>query len=220
MRIMSRTHARLLLAVLVLSLVLSALLAAVFDRVLHVDVEGVVSLLRNSGPWAPMALVGLMIVAVVVPPVPSVPLDIAAGVVFGLGWGVVWVLIGAEAGAVMAFLLARRLGRGWVQRKVQPQTLERVDRLVEERGFWGVLVMRLLPTFHFDWVSYAAGLSSMRLAPFAAATAIGMLAPVTAIVAVGDQLLSNPHLAAWIFGSLLALVLVPLVWLSFAPQRR
>lgn len=214
----SRRQARVLLAFVAFGLVASALLALAVDRILHVDVEGVVALLRESGPFAPVVLVGLMMVAVVVPPVPSVPLDVAAGVAFGWAWGVAWVLVGAELGAVVAFLLARGLGRGWVERRVDPKALARVDEVVERRGFLGLLLMRLLPAFHFDWVSYAAGLTSMRLLPFAGATLLGMLPPVMAIVAVGDQLAERPTAAAAVFGGLLLLVVLPLGWWSLRPD--
>lgn len=216
----SRRHARILLAVMLGTLFVGAAIEAIASSLLDIGAEDVAQLVRGQGARAPLALIGLMTVAVVVPPIPSVPLDIAAGAVFGVPWGVTWVLIGAEAGAIIAFLLARRLGRSRLERRIDPEFLARVDAAVERHGVLAVLVLRLVPTFHFDLVSYAAGLTSMSLGRFAAATLVGMTPPVIAIVAVGDQLASRPALALAIFGTLLLLAVGPLTWWSVVRERR
>lgn len=54
------------------------------------------------GPWGPGLIVGLMIVAVVVSPLPSAPIALAAGATYGHTLGTVYVLIGAEIGAMLA----------------------------------------------------------------------------------------------------------------------
>ena len=43
--------------------------------------------------------------------VPGAPLSLVAGLVFGLGWGVLLVLVSATIGATLAFLVARSLER-------------------------------------------------------------------------------------------------------------
>ncbi len=79
--------------------------------------------------------------------------------------------------------------------------------------------MRLIPLFHFDWVSYAAGLSRISLLSFATATLIGMTPPVIAIVAVGDSLADSPLRAASIFGALILLTLTPLAYWLWRRRR-
>jgi uncharacterized membrane protein YdjX (TVP38/TMEM64 family) len=69
-----------------------------FGRLISLRPEAVSDWLSGLGPWAPLMFVFLMATAVVVSPIPSVPLDIAAGLAFGLLWGTVYVLIGAEVG--------------------------------------------------------------------------------------------------------------------------
>lgn len=216
----SRSHARILLAVVIVTLLAGATLEVAAASVFDVRAEDLAAAIRQQGAAAPLALIGLMVVAVVVPPLPSVPLDIAAGAVFGIAWGVAWVLIGAEIGAIIAFLLARRLGRSRLEHRIDPQLLSRVDGAVERHGMLAVLVLRLVPAFHFDLVSYAAGLTPMSLGRFAIATLIGMTPPVIAIVAVGDQLAARPEVAIAIFGVLVVLALGPLVWWSLVRERR
>lgn len=122
--------------------------------------ETVQDLLNGLGPWGPAAVVGTMAVAIVFSPIPSAPLALGAGAVYGHTWGTVYAVTGAEIGALIAFGLARVLGRPFVAR-VLPGRFpdEEVDN---GRSQWllagGVLVARLFPFVSFDAVSYLAGL--------------------------------------------------------------
>ncbi|TAN54441.1 MAG: TVP38/TMEM64 family protein [Betaproteobacteria bacterium] len=115
-----------------------------------------------------------MILAVLVSPIPSAPIAMAAGAAYGHAWGTLYVLVGAETGAIAAFGLARILGHAAVKRWFG-------DRL--EMGLIGsqnaltgiVLVSRLVPFVSFDLVSYAAGLTVLSFWRFALATLAGIV---------------------------------------------
>lgn len=149
--------------------------------------------------------------AVVVSPIPSVPLDIAAGLTFGLFRGSLYTLIGAEIGAIIAFIIAQRLGRPRLASRLSPRTMRQIDDLSARVGVRALVIMRLLPVFNFDWVSYAAGLTSISLPRFAAATLVGMTPPVVAITAVGSTYSGNPALSISILAVLVLLAAGPLV---------
>jgi len=210
-----RREARWLLTAAGASVVVGLLADRLFGRLFSFRPEAVRDWLDGLGPWAPLAFVAAMTVAVVVSPVPSVPLDIAAGLAFGLFWGVVYTLVGAELGALIAFGIARRLGRPWLARRLPAAATARIDDLAARRGVKALLLMRLLPVFNFDWVSYAAGLTSISWRAFALATFVGMIPPVIAIVAVGAAIPTNPVLAGTILALLVLAVVLPLIapWL-------
>ena len=58
----------------------------------------------------------VMALAIVVTPIPSLPLDIAAGAFFGPLLGTLYSALGALGGSAISFLIARLLGRDLVQR--------------------------------------------------------------------------------------------------------
>src|SRR5690606_29048439 len=68
-------------------------------------------LVTRAGPWGPVAVVGLMTLAVVASPIASASIAVAAGAAYGHVWGTVYVLAGAELGAILAFGIARVVGR-------------------------------------------------------------------------------------------------------------
>ena len=72
--------------------------------------------LKSSGPLAPVVFILTMATAVVVSPIPSLPLDLVAGSFFGPLRGTLYASAGGLLGAMISFLLARFLGRELLQR--------------------------------------------------------------------------------------------------------
>lgn len=157
------------------------------------DVGEVRAWIGSLGPVAPVAFVAVY--ALVVPaPLPKSVLTTAAGVVFGLPLGVAVVVAGATGGAVLAFGIARLLGRDAVERMARGR-LDRVDTLIERHGVLAALVVRFVPVLPFTLLNYACGVTVMRLPHFALGTAIGVVPVSTALVALGS---AGAHVSLWI----------------------
>ena len=139
------------------------------------------------GKWGPIALMGVMALAVLIGPVPTFPVTIASGLAFGPVGGMCYSILGALLGAIMAFYIARFVGREWMGRFMRGHVSfcgACSDRLL----FGVVLTARLLPVVSFALVSYAAGLTAMRLPAYALATLIGMLPATIVYVLFGASL--------------------------------
>jgi len=126
------------------------------------------------GPWGPLTLIGLMVLAILVSPIPSAPIALAAGALYGHTWGTLYVLLGAEIGALAAFGIARLLGyevlRRWLGERLS------LGWLGSQNALMGlVFVSRLLPFVSFDVISYAAGLTVLSVWRFALATLAGIV---------------------------------------------
>jgi uncharacterized membrane protein YdjX (TVP38/TMEM64 family) len=113
--------------------------------------------------------------AAVVAFVPGSLLTLAAGAIFGLGWGTLYVLVAATLGASLAFLVARYAARGLVERKLaNSPKLVAIDRAIGAEGRKIVLLLRLSPAFPFNVLNYALGLTRVRFADYLVAS-LGML---------------------------------------------
>jgi uncharacterized membrane protein YdjX (TVP38/TMEM64 family) len=155
----------------------------------YLNSEKLTSFLRELGVAGPFALMGLMTVAVVVSPIPSLPLDLAAGAAYGPFGGAVYVLIGAEFGAILSFLIGRALGREVLGRWLK-QDVTFCEQCSDHHLFVLMVVARLLPIFSFDIVSYGAGLTRMSLRAFALATFVGMVPPTFALTYLGSAVVT------------------------------
>jgi uncharacterized membrane protein YdjX (TVP38/TMEM64 family) len=138
----------------------------------------------------------------VIAPLPSFPLMYANGLLFGTLWGGMLSWTSILLSAALCFGLARWLGRPLVERVVRPGVLAWADRLVTRYGPFAVCLGRLIPITAFDALSYAAGLTPMRLRPFLVATGLGMAPSIFLTAAAGDLGLDS----AWaLAGGLLAI---------------
>ena len=127
---------------------------------------GLESRIEALGLWGPLAVVALMTAAIVLSPVPSAPIALAAGAPYGHIWRTVYILIGAQLGAMIAFGLARLLGQEaiarWLGRRPSLGMLGSQNTLMAI-----VFASRLIPFISFDVVSYAAGLTPLTTWRFA-----------------------------------------------------
>ena len=126
------------------------------------------------GPWGPLTVIGLMILAILVSPIPSAPIALAAGALYGHTWGTLYVLLGAEIGALAAFGIARLAGyevlHHWLGERLS------LGWFGSQNALMGlVFASRLLPFLSFDLVSYAAGLTVLSWWRFAVATLAGIV---------------------------------------------
>ena len=158
-----------------------------YERYLSLSV--LMDWLRDAGPLAPLLLIGSMACAVVIPPIPSLPLDLAAGAVFGPFYGALYAIIGAEIGAIGCFLIARALGRDALSRLLKVETT--FCQMCTDHQLMGLMFFaRLIPVFSFDVVSYGAGVTNISLKTFALATLVGMAPPTFAITYLGSSVVS------------------------------
>jgi uncharacterized membrane protein YdjX (TVP38/TMEM64 family) len=175
----SRTGVRLLvLAVLVLAIVAAAI--GLREQITADNIERTV---RSLGPWGPVAFMAIYLVAPALF-LPGVPLTIAAGVLFGPIWGTVYTICGATGGATIAFLVARYLGRDWIERRTSG-SVARIKAGVESEGWKFVAFTRLVPIFPFNVLNYAFGLTNIGLLPYVVASFVFMLPGTAAYVYLG-----------------------------------
>ena len=107
--------------------------------------------------------------------VPGSLLTLAAGAIFGVVKGTIYVSLGATLGASVAFLISRYLGRSFVERQLakNPRFAE-IDRAVKREGRKIVLLLRLSPVFPFNLLNYSLGLTNVRFTDYVIAS-VGML---------------------------------------------
>jgi len=118
--------------------------------------------------------------------VPGGVLSAAAGLLFGVGLGLPISLAAATLAAVVQLLVGRHLARPQVEALLPPRA-RRYDELLERRGFFAVVWVRLVPGLPDTPMNYAAGLASVRPWHMAAGTVVGGLPRAFAYVALGGS---------------------------------
>jgi uncharacterized membrane protein YdjX (TVP38/TMEM64 family) len=141
-------------------------------------------LILSWGFAAPLMSIILMTIQAVIAPLPAFLITATNGLVFGIYWGTVISWIGAMFGALVSFMISRlffeNVSKNILQRR---SAKDYIDSFSSRYGFKVILIARLLPFISFDFISYAAGLSTIKIRSFLLATGIGML-PATIVYTV------------------------------------
>lgn len=152
-------------------------------------------------------------------------LSLAAGAIFGVVMGTLYVNIGATIGAALAFLAARYLFHDMIQSKFGPR-LEKINRELETRGLNYLLFLRLVPLFPFFLINLGAGLTNMPLRTFVLGTLVGIIPGSIVFCNAGASLATitslNEVATPRVLGSFALLglfALVPVLYQKFKQKR-
>lgn len=158
---------------------------------LFVDVPTVATIRQwsiDAGDWFPIAYF-LVYVALTQFPIPRTVFTLASGILFGPVLGFLLAITATTVSALVSLLIVRFLARDWFRTLLTNRRLIQLDHRLEQRGWLTVLSLRMIAGVPFSFLNYACGLSSIRVAPYIIATAIGSAPNTLAVVLLGDALL-------------------------------
>ncbi len=176
---------RLLLLFLLISAVVLVRVTGISHYLNEDTLKGLISQYKTM---APLVYIGIYSVAPALF-LPGLPLTVAAGILFGPFWGVVYAITGATIGASIAFLIARYIGRDWVEQRITGERLKRLDQEVARHGWKVVAFTRLIPLFPFNMLNYAFGLTRIGFFTYALVSFFCMLPAAIAYVVFSASLL-------------------------------
>jgi uncharacterized membrane protein YdjX (TVP38/TMEM64 family) len=150
-------------------------------------------------------------------------LSLLGGFLFGAWLGAAAVLVGATAGALLVFLVARSAVGAVLRERAGPLYAKVADNM-RENAFAYLLFMRLVPLFPFFLVNLVAALVDIRVRTFVIATALG-IAPATFLyVSLGRELgrvsSVGELLSPTLIGALTGLGLIALAPVLYRQWRR
>lgn len=161
----------------------------------------------SFGWWAPLLYVVLYTIRPLIL-FPASLLSLTGGLAFGAFWGTVLTVIGAIAGALLSFAAARILGKSLVRMEWKGN-MKKVQQQLEKRGLLYVLLLRLIPLFPFDLISYLCGVSTIRFRSFFIGTLFGIIPGTFAFNFLGSSFakggLQDILIAAGVFLAALAI---------------
>ena len=118
---------------------------------------------------------------------PATLLTIAAGFVFGPILGVILIVIGSNASALLAYAIGRFFGQGFLGEDRSGGIVQRYTVRMRDHSFETVFIMRLI-FLPYDLVNYLAGFLRIHWLPFIVATALGALPGTLAFTLFGASI--------------------------------
>jgi uncharacterized membrane protein YdjX (TVP38/TMEM64 family) len=154
-----------------------------------IGLDRIRSTIEQAGPLAPLVYIIVKLLTYVFAPLSSGPIQLSAGILFGLWPGTIYTLIGEVIGGSISFWIARKLGRPIVRRLVGEDGLRRVDSFYETVGEWrSLLYARLFLFSIYDFISYAAGFTPLKFRTYVIISVAAGFIPTFIAVALGTTL--------------------------------
>jgi len=145
-------------------------------------------------------------IPVVIAPIPGVLVDAFGIGAFGWFKGFILAEIGIVLGSGIAFGIGR-FGRKILRHTKFFKQLEEWEKQIDPNSsFWTLVLARFISSPAFDYVSYAAGLTTLTFKRYMAATAIGTLPIMFLIYTVGTTILKG-YMVQFIFLSGVILII-------------
>lgn len=156
------------------------------------DLSNVRDDLKSFGIWAPLIFVVIYTFATIF--IPSTPFMTAAGVLFGLKWGLIYTVIGGILSAILVFFVARKLGQEKIEHLISKNKylkyLNKYNKRLGSNGFWDLVILRILPIMPFNVLNILMGISKIRTEIYILGTIIG-LAPSNIIAVYFGDIISK-----------------------------
>ena len=143
-------------------------------------------------------------------PYPSEITTAAAGYVYGFGLGFALMMVSWFLTALLAYELAREVGRPAARRIIGERRLAKAESFVDRGGPTALIASRFVPLIPFNAVCYAAGITGVPRVRYAWTTAIGIV-PFCLVVTYLGARLQTVGLTDWQLWAGVGILLVVLL---------
>ncbi|MDJ1172898.1 TVP38/TMEM64 family protein [Roseofilum capinflatum] len=141
--------------------------------------------LQGMGMGTPLLFMGIYIISTLLI-LPTTPLNLMAGVLFGPGLGLLWTSLASIICALIGFAFTRTLGRKRVSERLKGYW-QAMDADIAYGGLFYVFSIRLLPIIPFGIVNLAAGLTSVRVKDYLLGTVVGTVLGLFPFILLGSE---------------------------------
>jgi len=170
-----------------LIVILLILLTTYLRREGYISTEGILNFIKQYKVAAPLFFIFIYAIGPSLF-IPSLPLTLGAGFLWGPFWGVVFSITGATSGASVAFLVSRYLMGNTIKERSGYERWKWLQGKVERHGWKAVAFARLLPVLPFPVLNYMFGVTPIPFLHYLWASFVFMLPACIAYVAFGSSM--------------------------------
>ncbi|HIK37023.1 MAG TPA: TVP38/TMEM64 family protein [Geminocystis sp. M7585_C2015_104] len=175
-----------------------------------VEAERIRGWIEDLGWWAPLGYIVFYMVGTILL-LPSTPLNVSGGLIFGVAQGLFWTSFAAVLAAMVSFFYARFLGHSWARQRFGGY-LKKMDAEVKRGGLWYIFALRLLPLIPYGIVNYGAGLTSISSRDYFVGTVLGTTFGVFPFVLMGAGIARGSLLPFTVSLSLIGILVFAATW--------
>ena len=154
---------------------------------------------KHTGIWGQFIMIGISAFQIIVAVIPGEPIEIASGYAFGWLLGAILCLLGSILGQTIVFLVTKKYGLDFVEIFISEEKLKKIKFLQDkDKIYLSVFFIFLIPGTPKDVISYAAGITSIKLIPFLAISTVARIPSVVSSTIGGSYLGTKNYKMAFI----------------------
>jgi len=190
------------------TVILLILLTAYLRKQGYISTDGILNFIKQYKVAAPLLFISIYAIGPSLF-IPSLPLTLGAGFLWGPFWGVVFAITGSTTGSSVAFLISRYLMADTIKKRFGYDKWTWLKEKVEKHGWKAVAFARLLPVLPFPVLNYMFGVTPIPFFHYLWSSFVFMLPACIAYVAFGSsmgELLLKGNVKGLVIGILIASV--------------
>ena len=171
--------------------------------------------LKSKGKTAIIIIYLLQIFQVIVAFIPSDLINLTSGYILGAPLGFIVSYLGLISGTILAFYIARLLGKNIVTKLVKKDTLEKISNKVNSSlSIPNIFILSIIPFMPRDVLVYALGLTNINAKKFLIPYCIARIPLVFILTFTGNTLYKNDDFILYVF--ILSLIIL-ILYNTFKP---
>lgn len=189
-----------------ISVIMTIMLATYLRKIGYISAESLFKFIKQYKHLTPALFIAIYSIG---PSIflPSLPLTLGAGFLWGPFWGVVFSITGATIGASVSFLISRYILGDAIKERFSYARWEFLKERVKRHGWKAVAFTRLVPIFPYPVLNYLFGITPIPFLHYLWSTFVFMLPACIAYVAFGSsmgELILKGNIKGIVLGILIA----------------
>lgn len=152
----------------------------------EVNHENIREYLKDFGIWTPIVFVIIYTLGTFF--IPATPFMIAAGILFGFEYGLIYTIISGFLSSTVVFTASRKLGKEWVEKILEHRYLRHLNEYnqrLETNAIWDIILLRMTPIMPFNALNVLMGVSKIKTRDYILGTLIGLIPTNVLTVYIG-----------------------------------
>ena len=158
------------------------------------DLDSLNAYLEQYKAASVLIYIALQVIQVVISVIPGQILQFAAGYIYGFPIGTLLSLLGIALGTIVTFYMARLLGKEAMHVLFGEERITKyINLLNSKRAYIILLVFFVIPGIPKDLLSYAAGVSEIKIKPFLLISLVGRSPALMVTIAMSRMLYNGSY---------------------------
>jgi uncharacterized membrane protein YdjX (TVP38/TMEM64 family) len=207
-----------IIVLLIAAIIFSYISDGIIYKIINLDSQTVADFLTPFNGWAFVIYFLVMVCEVIFAPIHPFPFYVAGAIVFGPFIAGVIACLGGAVGGAIAFFIAKKWGRKYVEKLVSKSKVEKFDGFSRKYGGLSVFFLRVNPLTSTDAWSYVAGISKISFWSFMFWTFLGLIPSTFIQTYIGIPIKNNPLFFKLFMGIILIYFLVAIFLIFWAKK--